>query len=374
MSRFPSVLARGADWRSVASDAVQGLGRDTASEGKLGVLYLTEPLADHATGIVMLLRAGTGVQDWIGATAFGIAQGSEEVFDAPALAAMILDPGPDNAHLFPAVEAEEASGLAAHLGDWLQRKTPLFGLVHGAMTPDVEDTLRDLAQSTGAFLAGGIASGEQGGLAIADTVAESGVSGALFAQDVAVVTGLTQGCTPIGQAKAITRCRDNIIAELDGRPAYQVFQDSMEELAMAEGLIQAKGAVHVGLPIRGADRADYVVRNLMGVDPDDGLIAVGDVVERGQPLYFVWRNRKTVRDDLARMLADVKARMGPRPARGAIYVSCLARGPNTFDRPGVEMAQVSAALDGAPVIGFFANGEICNQRLYAYTGVLSVFL
>ena len=39
-----------------------------------------------------------------------------------------------------------------------------------------------------------------------------------------------------------------------------------------------------------------------------------------------------------------------------------------------ELRMVRDALGDFPLAGFFANGEICNERLYGYTGVLALFL
>jgi small ligand-binding sensory domain FIST len=72
------------------------------------------------------------------------------------------------------------------------------------------------------------------------------------------------------------------------------------------------------------------------------------------------------------MLADVKRRL-PGPARGAVYHTCLARGPNMFDGPGGELGIVAQELGEIPLVGLFGNGEISNGRLYTYTGVLTVF-
>ena len=76
--------------------------------------------------------------------------------------------------------------------------------------------------------------------------------------------------------------------------------------------------------------------------------------------------------DLKRMLDDVTAR-APATVRAALYYSCIARGPNLFGDGSVELGTIKDALGDVPLAGFFANGEICNNRLYGYTGVLTLF-
>ena len=77
--------------------------------------------------------------------------------------------------------------------------------------------------------------------------------------------------------------------------------------------------------------------------------------------------------DLKRMVADVKRRTDTAP-RAALYYSCVSRGPNLFGQDSVELTTIADVLGDVPLIGFFANGEISNNRLYGYTGVLSLIL
>jgi small ligand-binding sensory domain FIST len=64
---------------------------------------------------------------------------------------------------------------------------------------------------------------------------------------------------------------------------------------------------------------------------------------------------------------------GVKP-RGGLYYSCLGRGDSLFGDDSAEVGMIRTALGEFPLIGFFANGEIFNQRLYGYTGVLTLFL
>ena len=45
-----------------------------------------------------------------------------------------------------------------------------------------------------------------------------------------------------------------------------------------------------------------------------------------------------------------------------------------FGAEGSETALVREYLGDVPLVGFFGQGEISNNRLYGYTGVLALFL
>ena len=74
----------------------------------------------------------------------------------------------------------------------------------------------------------------------------------------------------------------------------------------------------------------------------------------------------------AARVEDVAKRAGL--SKGAVYFSCLARGPNMFGPNSRELTIVQEALGPVPLVGFFCNGEISHDRLYSYTGVLTLFV
>ena len=112
--------------------------------------------------------------------------------------------------------------------------------------------------------------------------------------------------------------------------------------------------------------------NLTGIDLGRGCIQVGEPIETGRRVVFCRRDHDSARADLRRMLKDVKKRAGGR-AKAALYFSCVARGRNLFGDKSEELKLIEAELGDLPLAGFFANGEISNDRLYGYTGVLALF-
>ncbi|HOP17484.1 MAG TPA: FIST C-terminal domain-containing protein, partial [Gammaproteobacteria bacterium] len=112
--------------------------------------------------------------------------------------------------------------------------------------------------------------------------------------------------------------------------------------------------------------------NLIGIDPDRGLIAIGDMPQPGMEVQFARRDAETAREDLAQMIDGLMKRLPGEP-RGALYHSCLGRGRNLFGDDSAEMRRVQELIGDVPLAGFYANGEISHNRLYGYTGVLTLF-
>jgi small ligand-binding sensory domain FIST len=158
---------------------------------------------------------------------------------------------------------------------------------------------------------------------------------------------------------------------IDGRPALSVL---LEDIGpdLAQDLRRLGGVIFVGLPVAGSDTGDYLVRNLMAIDPARGWVVIAAEIAAGDQILFCRRDPQSARADMARMLRQLAGRLDGPPKAG-IYVSCVARGVNLFGEPGVETRLIRETLGEFPLIGFFANGEISRDRLYGHTGVLTLF-
>lgn len=372
MNPFRFGHAAAHDWRTAATACLAQIGEIPAT-ATLGFLYLTDLLAEHADDLLAYLREETGVVDWVGTQGLGICATGVEYYDRPALAILLGEFAPDSYRVFT-IPDTDLEGFEARHGDWIRARSPYMGLVHGDPTSALIETLiQSLAQRTSAgFLVGGFTSTRGEMASIANGLTTDVLSGVLFTDQIRLATALTQGCSPIGPTHTITEAQRNILIQLDGESAFEVFkQDIGEELA--EDLGRLGGYILVGLPIVGSDIGDYLARNLVGIDPKHGLLAIGEVVENGQPILFCRRDAATAIEDLDRMLNSLKRRLSG-PPRGGIYVSCLGRGVNLFGPDSAELKRIQQILGDFPLVGFHANGEVSRDCVYGYTGILTLFL
>ena len=375
MEPFRIAHASAERWTDAAAACawqVLAAGPLAAAGEALGFVYASDAFAADLAKIVAHLGEATRVADWVGTVGLGVLATGREYFDQPALAVMIATMPPGSFRIFATVAAS-LDGFRAEHGAWIAAKRPALAVVHGdPRNPRLPALLSEIAESASCFLVGGLTSSRGPLSQVAAGVGDGGVSGVLFSAEVAAATGLSQGCSPFGAAHVISDCRDNVLFELDGRPALEVFKEEVAEL-FARGLARDAGQFHAALPITGSDTGDYLVRNLVGVDSRRGWLAIGDVPTVGDKIMFCRRDGSSAKEDLARMLRHVKRRLQGTP-RGAVYYSCVARGPNLFGPGSAELGMVRETLGDVPLVGFFCNGEISNARLYGYTGVLTVFL
>jgi len=359
MSPFRAAHASGETWRECVARCAGRLGRPG---GGLGFVYFTDALLPHAAPIVESLRESTGVAEWVGTVGIGIIASGTEYLDQPALATMVAELPGDRYSVF-------SGRKGVRKGD-----APHFGVIHAdPETPDIAALIVDMSSKVASgYLVGGLSSSRARSVQVANDVISGGLSGALFAASVGISTRLTQGCVPLAGRYRVTACEDNVIATLDGRPALEVMKKAIGDV-LSRDLRRTAHYIHVGLPVPGSDRGDYLVRNLVGIDPKNGLIAIGDLVEPGAELMFCKRDAQSARHDLRRILGELREEAPAAGARGALYFSCVGRGEHLFGSRGAELGLVKEALGELALVGFFCNGEISHDRLYGYTGVLTLF-
>lgn len=370
MKNFSSAHVTGDDWQSVCASVLDTIDSDNA--GDLAFLYLSDDLAANADSIVDQLREQSGITHWVGCVGMGLCSNGRETYGETAASALLTPFDSDDFRLMPPIAQSPDEWLTA-TESWRNNSLASVAVVHGdpasSELPDLLVRLSDGLQ--GGFLVGGIASADSQPVQIADKAVGGGLSGVLLSGRIAVNTGLSQGCSLIGDRHQIDAGQRNIIQTIDGRPALDVFKEDIGEV-LARDLRRVGGYIFAALPIIGSDTGDYLVRNLVGIDPDQGLLAIGDYVQPGMEVQFARRDANTARDDLQHMIENLLQRL-PSPPRGALYHSCLGRGRNQFGDDSEELKLVQELIGDVPLAGFYANGEISHHRLYGYTGVLTLF-
>ena len=385
-----------------------------ASAPHLGLLYITDHYASHASEILAHLSAELPeVTDWAGTVGVGIAANNVEYFDEPALTVMLCDIAPEHYRVFSGVAPLVQAGTTG------SQFVPHTALLHAdAQTPDVPELIAELAQRTASgYVFGGLAAsrtdvvqfalkgdGNMAGQGKASGVFHGGLSGVAFDADVAMVSRVTQGCLPVSKVHTITSADNHLVLTLDDEPALAVLKRDLNiDLADAQPAIAKVRATLVGLApehdpaVKRTGEFDdaVLVRHILGLDPARDAVAVAQSVDVGMRFTFCQRNAAAARADLTRICAEIREALepeemaadladalsadtsiNPHPARrmaGAIYVSCAGRGGPHFGGPSAEMHIVRRALGDVPLVGFFAGGEIAHQALHGYTGVLTVF-
>jgi small ligand-binding sensory domain FIST len=380
------------DW-NMATELVcaqlEGFSRQGIS-GNLGLLYFSQPFAAFAQEILDRLMQRTGVSEWAGSCAHSVAVTGVEYQSEPALAVMLLDLPNDEFSVFSGVKRApklDAKTKGNHLAAFT-------ALVHAhPYLPDLNELVSDMAGKTeSAYLFGGVSGGSaEPFVQIANQVFDNGLSGVMFSNGVRMHSRLTQGCSPLANEHIISDASEQYLRIIDGRPALDVM---LEDLGVAENVRDSRDGQTIlrGLPgqrlrqglmvgmarpntKRGFGFGDLAVRHVVGIDPQNRVVALADKAVIGDRLVFCTRDEAAARKDLVRICAELKDEidsLGER-IRGAHWVSCVARSGLLFGGQQTELSIIQEQLGDVPLLGFYANGEIARDRLFGYTGVLTLF-
>ena len=201
---------------------------------------------------------------------------------------------------------------------------------------------------------------------------------AMLSGDVRLRTVVSQGCRPIGRHFVVTKAERNIIQELGGKPALLQLKEIFDTLPTREQQLVQKG-LHVGRVVseyqERFEQGDFLVRNVVGIDPGTGSIAIGDFVRPGQTVQFHIRDHETADEDLRQLLGGVRG--AGHAAAGALLFTCNGRGTRLFGQPHHDAGCVREALGDIPLAGFFAAGELgpigVQNFMHGFTASIAVF-
>jgi small ligand-binding sensory domain FIST len=361
-----------------------------AKEVSLGLVFMSPKFFPHAAQVLEILRVHARIPLLAGCSGGGLVANAEELESAGGLVLalyslpgaklkavrftqdQVVSAGGEN--FWPAetgVTKDEVNGWLAFIDPfhldaekWLQSwnqnyfQVPVYGGLASGNFPE---------PLTQVYLDGEVF--EDGGVAVA-------VGG-----DVALAGVISQGCTPIGEAWTLTRVEQNLIRHIGNRPAYAVLSETVQQLS-AEEQRKVQGNLHIGLVVNeyleNFQRGDFLVRNLLGGDPNSGVLQVGALPRTGQTIQFQRRDAAAASEDLNELLARAKKNLADTEIYGGCLFCCNGRGKNLFGRTSHDAKLVQAHFGPTGLAGFFCNGEIGpvgeKNFLHGFTASIALFV
>jgi hypothetical protein len=209
-----------------------------------------------------------------------------------------------------------------------------------------------------------------------DDVVSDGVSYALLSGKAQAGWAISHSLIPIGGERKVTRCKGNVIYEIDGKPAAEVLKEYLPEQALAEDEDWVPYSVSLALCFRAPSYMkdeEYVVRGIPAVKLADGSITVQTEVQEGTSIWFSSRDKQKIAAGLDRMAAQIKEELGGAQPKLVFQFDCATRGKMMFrEQEKLQLLKRFRQSVGpdVPWAGFYAFGEIGpveehnNRNLY----------
>lgn len=389
MSKAQAIVVEDGDWQIAAEKVVQQL----ADFGQIDLLFLFSSYGydSDLPALVKEIYEKTGVTTLLGCTGQGVIGRNRELEQEGGLTALALAlPGIklQPTHITQDVLAAPGFSIAETTRTSADKPNAWL-LLCDPFTFDTADLVdRFTSEFSGVPLVGGMASGDVG---VRQTylfhngeVLDAGALIIAVGGDYTVQPVVSQGATPIGEAWMVTAAERNIITAISGRPAYQVLIDTIRGLTpQMQQKVSRNLLVGLAVDEYKADfnRGDFIIRNLMAIDPQSGAIAISDIPRIGQTIQFQLRDGEAASEDLNALLGSYKEKQQKlneaAPVAGLVF-SCNGRGRGLFSQPDHDAQTITEQLNGIPLAGFFCNGEIGpigpRNFLHGFTASLGFFV
>jgi hypothetical protein len=184
------------------------------------------------------------------------------------------------------------------------------------------------------------------------------VVGILLTGPIALGIGARHGWQPLGRPRRVTRSLANVVKELDGRSAANLYETYFGKEAHAlksEELADMSILYPLGMPIPGEQ--EYLLRNVLRVDPEGSLVYAGEIPEGSEVRLMMGSKAEALK--AARKAAEqALSAIAPRvPSLALIFSSCSRS--RLFGRQAhEEIAAIRGVLgEKVPMIGFYDYGE-----------------
>ncbi|TAI47165.1 FIST signal transduction protein [Flagellimonas allohymeniacidonis] len=162
------------------------------------------------------------------------------------------------------------------------------------------------------------------------------------------------GWTAFGPVRTITKSKNNVLFEIDGKPALDLYKKYLGE--RAEELPQA--ALLYPLTVQQHDKKEPLVRTILTIDEENSsMILAGDV-----PVDSKVQLMMSTVDDIAEgasKAAELAMRGRKNKPELAILISCVGRKLVLDQRTEDEIEEVADIIgDQAAITGFYSYGEM----------------
>ena len=184
------------------------------------------------------------------------------------------------------------------------------------------------------------------------------VVGVLLTGPIALGIGARHGWQPLGKPRLVTQSLANVVKQLDRQPAANLYESYFGKQAhslKSEELADMSILYPMGMPIPGEE--EYLLRNILRVDPDGSLVYAGEVPEGSEVRLMMGSKQKAI--EAARRAAEMAmSAIAPRtPSFGLVFSSC-SRSRLFGRQAGDEIHAIREILGSTiPMIGFYGYGE-----------------
>lgn len=339
------------------------------------VLYFVSPDYQDTPAYVAALRRSYPNATLLGCTTGGEIAGEEALQGSAVSSAVRLDKCRIEAVSMDIAGPRESLETGRAIGARLNKPDLkyIFVLSDGLQV-DGTDLTQGFVESVGAkvIISGGLAGDgarfKTTGVGLDDAPQSGRVAAIGFYGDALRVSyGTFGGWLKFGPVRTITRAENNVLYELDGQPALDLYKSYLgEEAANLPG-----SGLLFPLSIRANDGdANDVVRTIVGIDEAAKSLVFAGQIPNGYVAQLMHGSTNNLIEGAEEAAESaLKHFTGATDDALAILVSCIGRNILMGQSVSNEVEAVKNVFGHAAVVGFYSYGEISHHAVSGKCGL-----
>lgn len=182
----------------------------------------------------------------------------------------------------------------------------------------------------------------------------------LYGNAISVSCASEGGWRPFGPARRVTRVQDNVLYELDGKPALHLYKQYLGEKARA---LPASGLSYPFAVLREDRTTSGVIRSALAIDHEHGALILAGNVPAGGRVCLMHADTDALTQSAAQAATEaLRTHAGPEDNGCALAISFIGRKGVYGIDPEEEIEAVAESfLPGTPIAGYYSYGEIATQ-------------
>ena len=392
--KWASAISEGPDFVEELGQCIDSVSNDIESgvNPSLVLMFASTSYGESLSKASHMIQTKFPQAVFVGCSAAGVLGGGIEIEDAKAVSLFVADlpdvqiipfradnhntPSPDASpedwNKVLGVSADDNPQFLVFMDNFSQ---PGAALLEGM------DFAFPLSVKIGGLASGGSGPGTQALYLNHDVFFDGAVGVALFGE-IILDPVVAQGCRPIGQPSLITKCHNNLLLQLENETPISYLQQLFHQLNERDQTLM-QGYLFLGIEVDPLQRfgdmveSQYLIRNLIGIDHENGFLAIGENLREGQRVQFHVRDSLTSQEDLEIQLSQYLRNLEKESLLGALMFQCNGRGRYLYGQPNHDSNIFRELVGPIALGGFFCNGEIGpvgkTTYLHGYTSSFAVF-
>jgi hypothetical protein len=171
--------------------------------------------------------------------------------------------------------------------------------------------------------------------------------------------GHAHGFKPLGKPRTVTKSNNNIIHQIDKKPAYHIYEHFLG--LEAEKIKKGSFSLHSSLYPLGIyleDQKQYLLKNAVDILPDGSIVCQGEVPEDSE-VHLMISSRDACQRSATNAALKVKEALGGKQAKLIMIIESFARHNILKSASNIEIQAIRDILGfSTPIVGIYSHSAI----------------